>query len=169
MSRYTNITTDIWKDPDFRTMSYSSKLLYLYLLTADSSNIAGMYRLCEDDILRNVGQEGLDAFIEGNIEGNRLWKYDRKTETILLPNYLKYNVARSPQQFKAINSAIRTLSWSELFVDWTFYVFRYCGDKALGYIEDSIKRYVQTKAAQLETREAFVVRELLKDTTPLIS
>ena len=163
MSRYTNITTDIWKDPDFRTMSYSSKLLYLYLLTADNSNIAGMYRLCEEDILRNVGQEALDAFKEGN----RLWVYDRKTETLLLPNYLKYNVAKSPQQFKAMNSAIRTLSWSELFVEWMYYVLRYCGDNALNYIEGTIKKYVQTKAAQLETREAFVVREILKDTSSL--
>ena len=81
-----------------------------------------------------------------------------------MPNYLKYNVAKSPQQFKAMNSAIRTLSWSELFVEWMYYVLRYCGDND---IEGTIKKYVQTKAAQLETREAFVVREILKDTSSL--
>lgn len=159
MSRYTNISTDIWKDPDFRVMPYDAKLLYIYLLTSSDSNIAGMYRLPEEDIERNVGKSALTEFRNGQ----KFWKYDKRTETILIPNYLKYNTVRSAPQFKALNNAIRSLSWSDLFVDWTYYVIRYCGDNALAYIEKTILRYVITKANQMETQEAFVVRETLKD------
>ena len=164
MSRYSNITNEIWRDKEVRQLDPEQKLLYLYLLTSPQCNSAGLYRLSPDDVTHDLAE----GYAQHLTEEIKLWRYDVESETVFLPNYLKYNTAKTALQYKGLNSSVRTLSWNPLIVHWLYAVNRYCGQKAFEYIEPSILRYAAMKSKEMDKCiESITVSLLLENYSTL--
>ena len=66
-------------------------IIYFYILTNPSTNQAGFYRLVKDDVEYVLGKKGKAELLKGT----PLYKYDEVNEVVWIPNYLKYNFAKS--------------------------------------------------------------------------
>lgn len=148
MSRYTAISTDIWNDREFRKLTPTGKLLYFYILTNPSTNQAGFYRLVMDDVEYVLGKKGKEELLKGT----PLYKYDTVNEVVWIPNYLKYNVARSRAQISGVNHTVLTLPYCGLMVDFYINFMKFSGDNAVSCASPSVKEFV-IKNALLQGRK----------------
>lgn len=148
MSRFTSISNDIWSDKEFKNLSPIGKNVYLFVLTNPQGNQSGIYRLPLDLVEFYLGEEGAEEIKKEN----KLFKYDVEKEIVFIPNYLKYNVAKSQSQLKAMSRNIASLPYCELLVDFCESLVKYSGDEALKYLPDAVKGYV-SKRAKKENRE----------------
>ena len=149
MSRYTAISTDIWNDREFRKLTPTGKLLYFYILTNPSTNQAGFYRLVKDDVEYVLGKKGKAELLKGT----PLYKYDEVNEVVWIPNYLKYNFAKSKQQTTGVNRAVERLPYCDLMVDFYVNFLKYSGEAAVKSASASVKEYVIKNALLQGTME----------------
>lgn len=112
MARYSLIMNDMWIDREFRNLEPKGKLLYIYLLTNPYCNQSGLYRLPIDIVELEVRASDL------LLQDNHLWKYDKDNEVVYIPNYLKYNTAKTLLQIKGVASSIKSLPCTPLIVDF---------------------------------------------------
>lgn len=138
MSRYTAISTDIWNDREFRKLTPTGKLLYFYILTNPGTNQAGFYRLVMDDVEYVLGKKGKAELLKGT----PLYKYDEVNEVVWIPNYLKYNAAKSKQQTAGVNRSVERLPYCDLMVDFYVNFLKYSGREALKNVSESVREYV---------------------------
>lgn len=103
--RYIRIASKVWQDDKFRTISDEAKLLYLYILTSQHSNMIGYYLLPKPYVaydLKWLPEQLNKRFTELLQIG--LVKYCDKGDVVLIPNFLKYNTIQNPNQAKgAVN------------------------------------------------------------------
>lgn len=103
--RYIRIASKIWQDDKFRAISDEAKLLYLYILTSQHSNMIGYYLLPKPYVaydLKWLPEQLNKRFSELLQIG--LIKYCDKGDVVLIPNFLKYNTIQNPNQAKgAVN------------------------------------------------------------------
>jgi hypothetical protein len=89
MAKSRMINTHFWKDPYVRKLKAGDKLLFLYLLTNPSTNIAGAYEIALDEVASDTGMqekhilETLERFTEAD-------KIIYKNNWILLKNFIKH-------------------------------------------------------------------------------
>ena len=142
MARYTTLRSDLWIDPAVEDLSPTGKLMYVYLLTSPVGNAAGFYRIPPRQIAGDLHIPEKEILPE-LCDQTKLWKYDAETRQVLIPKYLKYNKAVSEKQVKGVNAQIESLQKCVLHRDFLFYLNKYCGEKALQYINEEIKVYVK--------------------------
>lgn len=128
MGRYTSIYNGKWNDPIYRKLDMGGKLLYEYILGATTGNQAGYYTLTsaqiKNDLCRydNNSASGYNEededFLNKKIlpeltRQRKLWKYDVKTQQVLIPSYLKYNKQAGKSQIKGLVRELeqREISW----------------------------------------------------------
>ena len=143
MSRYSNVSNDIWYDAEFYELNSNEKLFYFYLLTNPQCNNAGFYRLPPRVIERDLGSSEMVK------TKSKLWKYDEDNEVVLIPNYLKYNQSKGITQLKSIANNIRSLPNSPLFVDFANEIIKYC-TQDLSFLNEITIKYIRY---QIEFRE----------------
>ena len=103
MGKRTWIDSDIWSDTD--DLSAEDRVLYLCLLTNSQRNIAGYYRLSLEHFALDMRMSV--AEVKKRLKAkNKYWVYDEQTGQVLIPKYTKYNVVRSPQQFRKLNAEL---------------------------------------------------------------
>lgn len=142
--RYTQISDKVWGNDCFRRLTIPEKLLYVHLLTCPLNNLAGYYQLtvgqlklwvCSNaqdeygDVVYNEEDEALFRQVAKRFYAeDKLWKYDRESQMVLLPSYLKYNRIASPTQMKGLLQTIKSLPKSELLhLDFLWSVQAYVG------------------------------------------
>lgn len=159
MSRRVWIDTGLWDD--LGEASNHAKLLWFYLLTSPLSNQAGFYKLNLRYLAIDLGSEFKDLLLEPT----DLYIYDKDTELVLIPNYLKYNVAKSPQQLRGVANSVRSNSMCPLWVDYMFALNKYCGKDSLTYYDERILKQVKILAegGKYTNPKSTVVYELLND------
>lgn len=150
MSRYTAITTDIWNDREFRQLSPTGKILYIYILTNPQVNQAGFYRLSADAVSFALGKKAGTELQKGS----SLYKYDADNEVVLVPNYLKYNIARSNQQIAGVARSVASLPYCDLMVEFLIALLKYSGSGALSKIDKPIRDYATRRALEMNTLES---------------
>lgn len=155
--RYTAISTEMWNDKEFVNLPDEEKLAYIFFLTSPFTNMAGFYRLPLKYAELYIGDKA-KAILQ---KPTKLWKYDFDTEQILLPNYLKYNTVRSPNQMKGLAGAIRGIEYSKLYIDFFLSLYKYCEPKMMEYIPQDIKKYMQMLIEQEPGCKAEVIKEML--------
>ncbi|MFD2112039.1 hypothetical protein [Thiorhodococcus fuscus] len=102
MRDYGRIHTKFWEQPEISELSLEGRLLAVYLLTSQHSNMLGCYRLSTGyvmDDLRLPHDTAEAAFAE--LETMGFLHRCRATGWVLLPKYLKYNPVENPNQAKA--------------------------------------------------------------------
>ena len=89
MSTQRYISTSFWDDPWITTLDPSEKLLYLYLMTNTSTNIAGVYKL---SVRRICFDTGFNSDTVGHIiaKFEKAKKVHRIGEYIALPSWPKH-------------------------------------------------------------------------------
>lgn len=117
--RYQKIYTQIWNDEKFVELSPAEQRFFLYLLTAPSSNLIGIYVLKEgyacDDLkcLQKDFQRLLSEVLQKG-----LVSYDEKHKVILIKKYLKHNPLTNPNQVKAAVKIVSSLPKSHLLQEF---------------------------------------------------
>ena len=106
-TRYRTVHCLIWNDDKFPYMSDYGKLVFLHLLTTTFSSPFGCFKAGKASLLEE-SRMNLEGFGKGFAEGLKagLFKYDERTLTILLPNFLKHNKPANPNVVKM---------WGKLF------------------------------------------------------
>jgi hypothetical protein len=110
MANYRSLHTKFWSDPDFETLAYSARYLFIYLLTNEHRNEAGVYTLSTRKMAFEAGmaeqqvREELAALTHaGKVS------YDLDTATVWVCNAVRYQTT-SPNTTKAI---ARDLEWCQ--------------------------------------------------------
>jgi len=111
---YRTICAELWTDPEIKSLTVPTKLLFLYLITNPHTHLCGIYYLPEETILRESGlkqipyQYGMDTL-------SRLEKahYDPHTETVFVVNMFEYQGKGSKNHIAAANH-LETLHNSHL-------------------------------------------------------
>lgn len=119
MSKLRSISTSIWSDPFFEELTPSEKLLFIYLITNEKTNMLGIYELSirkisfETGLKKDVINEALRSF-----ERQKKVKYT--SEHIILTNFIKnqnYNTNMKKSAIEVFNKLPKSLKDSDLTLD----------------------------------------------------
>lgn len=118
MAKLRSISTSIWSDPFIEDLSPTEKLLFIYLITNEKTNMLGIY---ESSIKKISFETGIDKpTIEKALKGfETLGKVKRIGNWIVLVNYMKhqnYNLNMKKSAIDAYNSLPKELKNSKIDV-----------------------------------------------------
>jgi hypothetical protein len=125
-SRYIRIATKFWQDEKARRLSDDAKLLYLYVLTSPHSNMAGYYVLPKPYVVYDLQwlPERLDKAL-AELLHQGLIKYCKRSDVVLIPNFLKYNPIQNQNQAKGAARRVAELPSNTLREDFRTVLERY--------------------------------------------
>jgi len=118
MSKLRSVSTAFWSDPFIEDLTPLHKLLFIYLITNDKTNMLGIYEASikkisnETDIKREVVKEGIDLFIKKE-------KVKYIDNYVVLVNYMKHQHFNTNMKKSAIdtyNNLPKELKDSDLVV-----------------------------------------------------
>lgn len=133
-------------DQGFKLLSPGGKILYDYLLTSPVGNAAGYYKLTKAQLKADLCREDDESDSGFNVDDeiffkkeilpqltdqDKLWKYDSKTNQVLILNYLKYNRCGSERQIKGMIQQIGPLDQCELHLDFFFQAQKFLDGETL--------------------------------------
>lgn len=102
MSKLRSISTAFWSDPFIEDLTPSEKLIFIYLITNDKTNMLGIYEVS----MRKISFEtGVDkATVQKALEGfERLGKVRYTNNYVVLINYLKHQHFNTNMKKSAID------------------------------------------------------------------
>lgn len=103
MAKNRYINTKFWTDPLVRKVGSQTKLLWLYLLTNNHSNIAGIYEIPKDVMQFESGIKDLDKSIKQLMEAGKIFYHD---DWIVVINFVKHQNIRSSRIIAGIHKAL---------------------------------------------------------------
>lgn len=111
MAKQRYVNTEMWTDSWFADLDPVEKLLFMYLLTNDSTNIAGVYQL---PIRRMAADTGIDREMVSKILSRfaDAGKVLEKDGWIIIINHLKHQNLESDNTLKGIQRVIDTMPFS---------------------------------------------------------
>lgn len=116
--RYQKIYTQVWNDEKFVELSPAAQRFFLYLLTAPSSNLIGIYILKEgyacDDL--KCSQKDFQKLLAEVLQ-KELISYDKKHKVVFIKNFLKFNPLTNGNQVKGAIKILKSLPKTFLFQD----------------------------------------------------
>ena len=118
MSKLRSVSTSFWSDPFIEDLTPNQKLLFLYLITNDKTNMLGIYEVSTRKISFETGI-GKDDITEGLNEFERLGKVKYIGNYVILINYMKHQNFNTNMKKSAIdiyNSLPNKLKHSKLSV-----------------------------------------------------
>jgi len=139
MARYRPVLTSIWVcDDKFQDYSPEGKLLFLYLITNEHINEAGIYKITFKTIANetDIPKERVIKLIKGELSNNI--SYDSDNNVIFVHKFLKFNGGGNPKLLKKSiekdRELIKTSLWEE---------FDLCYSKDLKPLDNSFKTVCQ--------------------------
>ena len=99
-----SVNTSFWSDPYIESLSPDEKLLFLYLLTNDNTNMLGIYQTTirrisfETGLTEKAVNKSLERFSK---DGKVRFEMERY---ILIPNFLKHQKMNTNMQKSAIDT-----------------------------------------------------------------
>jgi len=102
MSKLRSINTSFWSDPFIETLDPKQKLLFLYLVTNEKTNMLGIY---ENSVKKISFETGLTILETTNAlkEFELIGKIKRKNHFIILVNYMKHQNYNTNMKKSAID------------------------------------------------------------------
>lgn len=103
MRNYGSVSSLIYRNEDYRSLSESGRLLFLYLLTCNHGNMIGCFNLPSSyaiDDLQWTKEHYAEIIAE--LLNNHFVIIDEKREWILIPKYLKWNPPLNPNVGKSM-------------------------------------------------------------------
>ena len=103
MGKLRSVSTSFWSDPFVEDLTPVQKLLFLYLITNEKTNMLGIYELSikkisfETDINKNEIEKGLKAF-------ERVGKVKYIDNYVILVNYMKHQNFNTNMKKSAIDT-----------------------------------------------------------------
>ena len=148
MGRATWIVSGIHRDRLYKALSQDMKLLYFQLLTHPDGNKAGFFQIDMEyhNLMRgNIGEEECRKELEAN---TGLWTFDRNTDVVLIPTYLKYNKIGSAKTFQSMKYELEQLPKTRLCLEFIYRVNEYTEGKGIDYIPakmmECARAYIKT-------------------------
>ena len=120
-AEFRQIHVAIWRDEWFLDLNPTEKLLFIYLFSNGSSNLAGIYKLSQRHVELETGldPEEFTTFIRRFEDDGKVLYRDGY---IWIKNLRKYNESRSPSTKLAIDAIISRISDCEIKrVYWQYY------------------------------------------------
>jgi len=116
MAIYRPVFSNIWKDPTFESYKPAMKLIFIYLITNDSTTESGIYPIT----IKTISNEtGISLKIVEQLLANGLKNvvYDFDNNFVLIKNFLKYNGGGRPDLLhKSVEKNYRNFNthlWNE--------------------------------------------------------
>lgn len=126
MATYRPVHRKIWKDPEFQEYGSHGKLIFLYLITNESTTESGIYTISlrtianETEIPIEIIKEYFETDIFSNVD------YDKDNKLVFVRKFKKYNGLGSPRLvIKSIQKDCKLTKQSWL---WEKYVQEYPED-----------------------------------------
>jgi len=99
MAIYRPIYTNIWKDPTFEEYKPLMKLIFIYLISNESTTESGIYPITIKTI-SNETQIPIQTVTQLLTNGLKNISYDSKNSFVFIKNFLKYNGGGRPDLLK---------------------------------------------------------------------
>jgi hypothetical protein len=118
MARYRKVSTVIWNDAKFRTLTDDSQLLFLFILTHPHMTSLGAMRTTIDGLAAEKSwkrERLLKAFNE--LANKGLVKYDERASCLLVPNFIKHNEPESPNVIKSWDKSLEMIPECSLKIE----------------------------------------------------
>lgn len=127
--RYATVQTEIWRNPDFRALPKDLRILFLYLLTSEHSNMIGYYYLPLAYIHHDTqfSIEMVPAMLRELCEREKV-AYDFNREVVLLKRYLHWNPVRGENMIKGALGAAKGVPKGVLLGDFVKCAKKFCPD-----------------------------------------
>ena len=128
MDRYSCVFSQIWRDKKFRQLDDSGQKLFIAMLSAPSSNMAGYYEWPIAYALHDLNGWSEDKFLKcvGDLEDLGMASYDPEAEVVFVRNFLKHNKLNSIKQivgaFEQIKGVQPSYLLRELHDSWNKFV-----------------------------------------------
>ena len=156
MAVYRQVHISFWQDNFIMDLTPEEKYFYLYLMTNSKTRQCGCYEISKRVIMFETGynQETVEKLMDRFIEYGKI-EYDNETNEILLVNWLKYNITKSPKLISCIKQEILLLKSKRFFE----HIKRHLD----GYGEEGVELYrmankseiTKTRAMQIFERDGF--------------
>ena len=125
MATYRPVHINIWKDPDFEKFNYTQKLIFIYLLTNESTTESGIYPITVKTISNETGVP-IKKVEELLANGFKNISYDFDNSCVFVKKFLKYNGGGRPdlliksveKDYKNINTNL----WDEFVLEYPKYL-----------------------------------------------
>jgi hypothetical protein len=95
MAKYRAVYQKIWKDPDFQAYSPESKLVFIYLITNESTTESGIYPITIATISNETGV-GSETVSQQLANGFKNVAYDITNHVIFIKKFRVYNAGGKP-------------------------------------------------------------------------
>jgi DnaD/phage-associated family protein len=118
MAIYRQVQIDMWRDRYIGRLQPLEKLFFVYLLTNDQTSQCGVYEFDDRSATFDTGisWDSMSGMLK-QFQADGKIKYDEQTHEIMLVNWLKYNVARSPKVAKVIDKELMSVKNAEFRVE----------------------------------------------------
>jgi DnaD/phage-associated family protein len=118
MAIYRQVQIDMWRDRYVGRLQPLEKLFFVYLLTNDQTSQCGVYEFDDRSATFDTGisWDDMSGMLKQFQDDGKI-KYDEQTHEIMLINWLKYNVARSPKVAKVIDKELMSVKNTEFRVE----------------------------------------------------
>jgi hypothetical protein len=124
MAKYRPIYMKIWKDPDFEDYELPQKIIFLYLLTNESTTESGIYPITLKTISNetSVPIETVKQIFENGLIKNVCYDHDNKI--VFVKNFRKYGAGGGKPELivKSIQKDCQLTKYSGL---WKEYIREY--------------------------------------------
>jgi len=101
--RYRKVSTVIWNDAKFRSLSAEAQLLFLFMMTHPHMTSLGAMRTTVEGLCAEHGKWNIKAFREAfrEVLSKGMASHDQDACCLVLPNFLKHNGPESPNVVKS--------------------------------------------------------------------
>ena len=116
MAVYRQVHISFWQDPFIMELTPEEKYFYLYLMTNSKTKQCGAYELSKKVIMFETGynQETVEKLMDRFISYGKI-EYDDDTNEVMLVNWLKYNISKSPKLISCIKQEMLDLKSKRFF------------------------------------------------------
>ncbi len=171
-SRYRAIHCLIWNDDKFPFMSDHGKLVFFHLLTTPFSTPFGCFKAGKASLLEEsrIDPKGFaKGFAEGLEKG--MFKYDERTLTIFLPNFLKHNKPPNPNVVKKWSKVFREIPDGPLRDENYFAISECCERTGKAFAKAFRESFPEPpgKSMAIQEQEQEQEQEQDKDSCPELS
>jgi len=159
VGRATWVVSNIHSDRLYKALPEEQKLLYFQLLTHPNGNKAGFFQIDIDmhRILRG-GRSEEECRDELSTD-TALWLYDRHTDIVLIPTYLKYNKIGSGKTLQSMRNELEQLPPTTLCTEFVYRLYEYTEGRGIEYLPPSMVKTAKTLIAskkELTVHEAMI-------------
>ncbi len=154
MGRYSCIFSQIWKDKKFRQLDDSGQKLFIAMLSAPSSNMAGYYEWPMAYALHDLNGWSEEKFLKcvRDLERLGMVSYDPEAEVVFVRNFLKHNKLNGIKQivgaFEQIKGVQPSCLLCELHDSWCKFVdapYRKDANEKLATLDEKSKESIGCK------------------------